>query len=169
MKRSIFSKGLALFLALLMACSVIPVTAFAANGGKYIKDVFVAYGKDKATADQWLKDHGWEPFADLNEGKVSNVMKDVAAVLGIKRTSDPNEAITDMATMNMLGDYSFDEYDKLVREKKADIDEFIKSFIPALEEYRDNYNGKGSAGGKKRAQMAHDLLNKFKRRIMFEQ
>lgn len=161
MKKSIFSKGLSLFLALLMACSVIPVTAFAANGGKYIKDVFVAYGKDKATADQWLKDHGWEPFADLNEGKISNVMKDVAAVLGIKRTSDPNEAITDMATMNMLGDYSFDEYDKLVREKKADIDEFIKSFIPALEEYRDNYNGKGSEGGKKRAQMAHDLLNKF--------
>ena len=40
MKRSIFSKGLALFLALLMACSVIPVTAFAANSGKYIKDVF---------------------------------------------------------------------------------------------------------------------------------
>ena len=161
MKRSIFSKGLALFLALLMACSVIPVTAFAANSGKYIKDVFVAYGKDKATADQWLKDHGWEPFADLNEGKVSNVMKDVVAVLGIKRTSDPNEAITDMATMNMLGDYSFDEYDKLVQEKKADIDEFIRSFIPALEEYRDNYNGKGSAGGKKRAQVTHDLLNKF--------
>ena len=161
MKKSIFSKGLSLFLALLMACSVIPVTAFAANGGKYIKDVFVAYGKDKATADQWLKDHGWEPFADLNEGKISKVMKDVAAVLGIKRTSDPNEAITDMATMNMLGDYSFDEYDKLVREKKADIDEFIKSFIPALEEYRDNYNGKGSAGGKKRAQVTHDLLNKF--------
>ncbi|MBE6817869.1 MAG: hypothetical protein E7517_01745 [Ruminococcaceae bacterium] len=161
MKRSIFSKGLALFLALLMVCSVIPVTAFAANSGKYIKDVFVAYGKDKATADQWLKDHGWEPFADLNEGKISNVMKDVAAVLGIKRTSDPNEAITDMATMNMLGDYSFDEYDKLVQEKKADIDEFIKSFIPALEEYRDNYNGKGSEGGKKRAQVTHDLLNKF--------
>ena len=161
MKKSIFSKGLSLFLALLMACSVIPVTAFAANGGKYIKDVFVAYGKDKATADQWLKDHGWEPFADLNEGKVSNVMKDVAAVLGIKRTSDPNEAITDMATMNMLGDYSFDEYDKLVQEKKADIDEFIRSFIPALEEYRDNYNGKGSEGGKKRAQVTHDLLNKF--------
>ena len=114
-----------------------------------------------ATADQWLKDHGWEPFADLNEGKVSNVMKDVVAVLGIKRTSDPNEAITDMATMNMLGDYSFDEYDKLVQEKKADIDEFIRSFIPALEEYRDNYNGKGSAGGKKRAQVTHDLLNKF--------
>ena len=161
MKKSIFSKGLSLFLALLMACSVIPVTAFAANSGKYIKDVFVAYGKDKATADQWLKDHGWEPFADLNEGKISKVMKDVAAVLGIKRTSDPNEAITDMATMNMLGDYSFDEYDKLVREKKADIDEFIKSFIPALEEYRDNYNGKGSEGGKKRAQVTHDLLNKF--------
>ncbi len=41
------------------------------------------------------------------------------------------------------------------------ITEFINTFVPALNEYRDNYNGKGSEGGKKRAQMAHDILNKF--------
>ena len=63
--------------------------------------------------------------------------------------------------MFMKGGYSFDDYEGLVKEKKADIDEFINTFVPALEEYRANYNGKGSAGGKKRAQIAHDILNKF--------
>ena len=164
MKLSIFTKLLSCFLAILM---IVPaaVTVYAAetSGGKYIKDVFIAYGEDKAKAEEWLRQNGWEPMFDLNDGKTSEAagFHNAVAVLGIKRTNDPKEAITDMATMNMNGGYSFDDYEGLVKEKKADIDEFINTFVPALEEYRDNYNGKGSAGGKKRAQMAHDILNKF--------
>ncbi len=166
MKRSISMKLLSclLVLALMLMTSAVAVSAEAdTNSGKYVKEVFIAYGEDKAKAEQWLKDNGWEPMADLNEGKSSKAagIKNAAAVLGIKRTNDPKEAITDMAVMNMKGGYSFDDYESLVAQKKTDIDEFIKTFIPALEEYRDNYNGKGSEGGKKRAQMAHDLLNKF--------
>ena len=63
--------------------------------------------------------------------------------------------------MYMKGGYSFDDYDNLVAKKKKDITEFINTFVPALEEYRQNYSGKGSKGGKIRAQAAHDLLNKF--------
>ena len=37
----------------------------------------------------------------------------------------------------------------------------MDSFTPVLEEYRDNHNGKGSAAGKARADLAHELLNKF--------
>ena len=153
-----------LVLAMMLATSAVAVSAEAeTNSEKYVKDVFIAYGEDKAKAEQWLKDNGWEPMADLNEGKSSQAVgiKNAVAVLGIKRTSNPNEAITDMAVMNMKGGYSFDDYESLVAQKKADITEFINTFIPALNEYRDNYNGKGSEGGKKRAQMAHDLLNKF--------
>ena len=165
MKTSFFKKILSCLLAVLM---IFPVCAVAVNAaenssGKYVKDVFIAYGEDKATAEQWLRDNGWEPICDLNDGKSSHAtgMRNAVAVLGIKRTSDPSEAITDMATMFMRGGYSFEDYENLVKEKKADIDEFINTFVPALKEYRDNYNGKGSEGGKKRAQMAHDLLNKF--------
>ena len=164
MNFSIFIKLLSCLLAILM---IVPaaVTAYAAEAsdGKYIKDVFIAYGEDKAKAEEWLRNNGWEPKFDLNDGKTSEAsgFHTAVAVLGIKRTNDPKEAITDMATMFMNGGYSFDDYEGLVKEKKADIDEFINTFVPALEEYRDNYNGKGSAGGKKRAQMAHDILNKF--------
>ena len=153
---------------MMLATSAVAVSAEAdTNSGKYVRDVFIAYGEDKAKAEQWLKDNGWEPVADLNEGKSSKAagINNAVAVLGIKRTSNPKEAITDMAVMNMGTNdkrgYSFDDYEGLVAQKKADIDEFINTFVPALNEYRDNYNGKGSEGGKKRAQMAHDLLNKF--------
>ena len=163
MKTSFPTRLLSCLLAAVMIFTTFMAHAGAANGdGKYLKDVYIAYGETKAEAENWLRDNGWEPFADLNEGKTSDSFKhQPAAVLGIKRTNDPNEAITDMAAMNMNGGYSFDDYEGLVEQKKTDITEFINTFVPALEEYRENYNGKGSEGGQKRAQMAHDLLNKF--------
>lgn len=165
MKRPLHMKLLSMLLVLVMTVSVFTVSVSAAEDSKekYLKDVFIAYGEKKEDAEKWLRDNGWEPVADLNEGKTSNAtgFKNAVVVLGIKRTSNPNEAITDMAVMNMKGGYSFDDYESIVKQKKTDIDEFINTFIPVLEEYRTNYNGKGSKGGKKRAQMAHDLLNKF--------
>ena len=162
MKRTIPMKLISLLLVLVMTVSVFTVSASAAETDeKYLKDVFVAYGETKEEAEKWLRDNGWEPFADLNEGKSSKAKTNAVAVLGIKRTSDPSEAITDMATMFMKGGYSFDDYESLVAQKKTDIDEFINTFVPALQEYRNNYKGLGSKGGKKRAQIAHDILNKF--------
>ena len=164
MKRSIPIKLISVLLTAVMLFTMCSVAASAAdNSGKYLKDVFIAYGEEKSKAEEWLKSNGWEPSYDLNDGKTSHAagFHNGVAVLGIKRTDDPTEAITDMAVMNMTGGYSFDDYEGLVKQKKADITEFIKTFVPALKEYRDNYNGKGSAGGKKRAQMAHDILNKF--------
>ena len=153
-----------LVLAMMLMASAVAVSAEAdTNSGKYVKDVYIAYGKDKATAEKWLKDNGWKPVGDLNEGKTSDApgYENAVAVMGIKCTDNPNEAITDMATMFMKGDYTIADYDSLIEQKKTDVDEFINNFVPVLREYRDNYNGKGSEGGQKRAQMAHDLLNKF--------
>lgn len=166
MKTHVPTKLLSCLMALVMVFTIFSAPALAAGNdgtGRYLKEVYIAYGESKEKAEGWLRDNGWEPFADLNEGKTSTApgFANAVAVLGIKRTNDPNEAITDMAAMNMKGGYSFDDYEGLVEQKKADITEFINTFVPALNEYRDNYNGKGSAGGKKRAQIAHDILNKF--------
>ena len=166
MKTRFPTKLLSCLMAAVMLFTTFAVSVSAAGGdgkGRYVKDVYVAYGDTKEKAEKWLRDNGWEPFADLNEGKTSTApgFANAVAVLGIKRTNDPGEAITDMAAMNMNGGYSFDDYEGLVAQKKTDITEFINTFVPALNEYRDNYNGRGSEGGKKRAQMAHDLLNKF--------
>ncbi|MBE6740914.1 MAG: hypothetical protein E7570_01285 [Ruminococcaceae bacterium] len=166
MKRPFLKKLISVSLAMITAFSASAATfgaAAADNSGKYVKDVYIAYGEKKEDAEAWLKKNGWEPIADLNEGKSSKAtgIHNAVAMMGIKRTSDPDEAITDMATMYMKGGYSFDDYDNLVAKKKKDITEFINTFVPALEEYRQNYSGKGSKGGKIRAQAAHDLLNKF--------
>ena len=63
------------------------------DGGKYVKDVFIAYGSSDQEATEWLEDNDWEPVdGDFNAGKASffddNKLQDqnVAAVMGIKRT-----------------------------------------------------------------------------------
>ncbi|MBR0152280.1 MAG: hypothetical protein IJM26_00725 [Lachnospiraceae bacterium] len=136
-----------------------------ADGGKYVKDVFMAYGRTEADARAWLSANGWEPLAegacDFNAGKDSLFDKPMAVVMGIKRTDKADEAITDMAVMNMKGGYSLPDYQSLLEDKTAEIDEFIATFMPVISEYRSNYNGKGSALGKARADIAHEILNRF--------
>ena len=136
--------------------------------GKYVSDVYIAYGKTEDEAKKWLEDNGWEPVeGDLNAGKASffddNKLQDqnVAAVMGIHRTDEKASAVTDMAVMNMKGGYDIPQYEELVAQKRQDIDEFINSFLPVLKEYRDNYLGRGGASGKARANFIHQLLNHF--------
>ena len=136
--------------------------------GKYVGNVFIAYGKTEDDAKKWLTDHGWEPVeGDFNAGKASyfdnNGFQDqnVAAVMGIVRTNDADQAITDMAVMNMNGGYSVPQYDELVKEKKAEIGEFINRFMVTIQEFRDNYFGNGSSYGQERAKLAFEILNKF--------
>ncbi len=134
------------------------------NGGKYVKDVFIAYGKTVEDAENWLTSNGWEPLkggSNVGAGKASSFDDEIAVCMGIKRTDKVEEAITDMAVMNMKGGYSFDDYDALIDSKKSEIDEFIKRFFPAIEEFRHNYNGQGSELGKKRADMAYGVLNRL--------
>ena len=110
------------------------------NTGKYVSDVFIAYGKTEDKAKEWLEANGWEPVkGDFNAGKASfwddnKLAKDnVAAVMGIKRTDNEKAAITDLAVMNMTGGYSVPAYEELVKEKKAEIDECVNSLLPMLE------------------------------------
>ena len=176
MKINWIKKGLSVVLAgamviCLAATAGVPTAVYAEEtegSGKYVSDVFIAYGKSEKKATEWLQKNGWEPVkGDFNAGKASffddNKIQDqnVAAVMGIKRTDDKEQAITDMAVMNMKGGYSLPEYEKLIDEKKAEINEFINHFMVVIEEYRANYNGEGSEFGKKRAETAHDMLNNF--------
>ena len=172
------SKILAIALALLMAVTGIGVSSISAEAaaestssqeegagkGKYVADVYFAYGSTEEEAVDWLKKNGWEPIKgsnDFNAGKASFYDKNMAIAMGIKRTDKADEAITDMAVVNMKGGYSLPDYENLLKQKKTQIDEFVNGFIPVLKEYRANYNGEGSSYGKKCAELAHDMLNQF--------
>lgn len=108
------NKIFAAVLAFIML-TLAPSTAILASGGtsqgKYISDVYIVYAKTEDEAVQWLKDNGWEPIKgsnDFNAGKASfwdgnkTADQNVAAAMGIKRTNNSSDAITDMHVFCMM-------------------------------------------------------------------
>ena len=104
MRTAFRAKVLSCLLAAAMTFNVAAVSVSAEDSkGKYVQDVFIAYGEKKEDAEKWLRDNGWEPVCDLNDAKSSKAKTNAVAVMGIKRTDDETEAVTDMATMFMKG------------------------------------------------------------------
>ena len=145
-------KLLSFLLSLLMVFAALPVTAFAAGKTEYIKDFRLSTAKTEEEAKQWLVDNGYTVLG-------TNLNKDTKkdpVFLGYKITYDANEAITDMAVMQMGGGYSFSEYKAALEAQKADVEEMLDAFVIAIGEYVANYKA-----GKKNAIAAHDMMNRF--------
>lgn len=95
----------ALVLTLTMIALVPLNTAAAANDGNYVSEVYVAYGKNADEAKKVLNENGYTPVeGNLNDGGTTYAM------LGYKTTNDIRESVTDIAVMNMDGDFSTTEY-----------------------------------------------------------
>ena len=94
---------------------------------------------------------------NLNENADSVFDKARAVYMGYRTTNDASETITDMKTMNMKGDYSFDKYEEVLEQQKTNIQNFVKGFLVTVQEYRENYQKNNP-----RAIATHDLLNMFR-------
>ena len=152
----IFLKSVKIITALVLTLTIIMLlplqtAAAAENNGKYVSEVYVAYGKDADEAKKTLSDKGFTPVeGNLNDGGKTYAM------MGYKTTDDIRESITDLAVMNMRGDYSVEDYKKLLKGQKTEIAEFLDEFMTVIKEYR--YNLKE---GKAKAIYVHDLLNNY--------
>lgn len=77
--------------------------------------------------------------------------------MGYKTTTNVNEAITDLAVMPMGNGYSIDAYkDMLDTYKESVIDPFVQSYMPAIDEYRENVEA-----GRPQAITAQAILNSY--------
>ena len=148
----ILKTAAALVLALAISLVVPLQIAAAENNGKYVSEVYVAYGKDAAAAKKTLEDKGFTPVeGNLNDGG------DTYAMMGYKTTDNIRDSITDLAVMNMRGGYSVENYKMLLKSQKTQIAEFLNEFMAVIREYRVNLKA-----GKTKATYVHDLLNKYK-------
>ena len=145
-------KILCVFLSLLMAISVFPMSVFAAGEKEYIKEVRISTASTEAEAKQWLTDNGYKVLdVNLNYKSGGN-----AVYMGYITTTNPDEAITDMAIMQMDGGYSFTEYEAMLKERAEEISNLIDSIYTAIQTARDNYSN-GYVGAVK----ACEILNTF--------
>ena len=159
---------IALILAVLIAATL-PAQVFAVSTPVYISDIRLGEGSSTQSALNGLDKYDilkYEDgsFVDLNQNAGSDDDKakgQKVVLLGYKTTKNKDEAITDIALMNMKGGFSVHDYDALMESNfKEQILPFIENFKTAIEEYRVNYNS-SNAANKKRALYTHDLLNKL--------
>ncbi len=158
---------IALVTALLIAATL-PAQVFADSIPEYISEVKIGMGKDGKSARAALSDYKilsddkGNPV-DLNQkaGGSLGSKGDKVVYLGYKTTADRDEAITDLALMNMKGGYSVQEYEALMEtQMKSRIIPFVERFQAAIDEYRENLKSDNEAN-RQRAEYVKSILNKF--------
>ena len=148
---------IAVILAILTA-GILPAQVFADSIPEYISEIKLGEGRTYAEAEKGLSDYKIlkdenGKSVDINEAAVKDddSKGDRVVLFGYKTTTDREEAITDIALMNMKGGYSVRDYEKLLEDHYTEqVEPFILNFRSALEEYRINYNS-GSGSNKARA------------------
>ena len=109
-------KVLAVILAVVIGLTA-SVNAFAASAKKtYISDIVAVTAKDEADAKSQLEKEGYKLISNSN---VNSSLK-TGVYIGYKETDNAEEAITDIAGMNMTGKYSYSDY-KTMLQKRNDI------------------------------------------------
>ena len=166
--------------ALLLCISllIMPVQVAAApqdeNKTVYISEVKVGMGETSEEASKELLAEGYTilkesdgSYVDVNyeagtkSGLKSGVTQRIVYI-GYKTTTNPKEAITDLAVMNMNGGYSIQDYKTLMANHlEGEIKPFVNRFIAALKEYRENYNKPADSLAHIRADYYRQMLNKL--------
>ena len=152
---------IAVFMAVLIG-TLLPVQVFA-DMPDYISEVKVFEGDYSAAEAEGftLLKNGNNPV-DLNQdaGGGLGSKGEKAVYLGYKTTKDRNDAITDLALMNMKGGYDVAEYEALFDEYvKSQINPLADKFVTMMKEYRENYRDYHKNG--RRAKYVYNTLNKF--------
>lgn len=170
----IFTSALLCMTMLVLGPTQVVASAADGAGKKYISEVKVGMGLTSDQASKELLNEGFTilkddsgNYADLNkDAGASSSMKEgpkqKVVYLGFKTTSDINDAITDLAVMNMDGGYSYEDYEKLMQyHMDTQIKPFVDRFIATLKEYRENLKKPQDSANFKRANYYKTLLNKL--------
>ena len=146
-------KILAIVLAVIIGVSA-SMNAFAASANKtYISDIVAVTAKDEADAKSQLEKEGYKLLSNSN---VNSTLK-TGVYIGYKETDNADEAITDIAGMNMTGKFNYSDYKAIMEQNKEQIKETIDSFEPVIAEFQTNYDAE-----KPVAEAVYEALNVYK-------
>ena len=149
-------KKLFSIVAMILAVAMTTLTATpalaAAKETLYVSDAVIVAADSYDAAQAKLEKNGYQ----ILDGEL-NPDLDEQIYIGYKTTTDPDEAITDMAVMNMNGPFSYSSYKQILESQRSVVDTHMKRLIPSIVRYQENYDA-----GKQSAQLLREALNCFK-------
>ena len=146
-----FFKVLISIVLVIATCVTMMMPASAARVTYYLSDLKMAEAKTADEAKKLLTDAGYE-ILDKN----LNPDGDKAVYLGYKKSTNVDDAITDVRVMNMNGGFNISDYDSIIDEALQTYKKDIDNIRIAAKEFAENYKA-----GKREAQLAYRQLNYY--------
>ena len=146
-----FFKVLISIVLVIATCVTMMMPASAARVTYYLSDLKMAEADSADAAKKLLTEAGYEILdKNLNPGGGK------AVYLGYKKSTNVDDAITDVRVMNMNGGFNISDYDSIVDEALQTYKKDIDNIRIAAKEFAENYKA-----GKREAQIAYRQLNYY--------
>ena len=145
------SKILISMLLVVTLCMTMMMPASAARVTYYLSDLKMAEASTVDEAKKLLTDEGFTVLdKNLNPGG------DKAVYLGYKKSTNVDDAITDVKVMNMKGGFNISDYETIFEEAMNTYSSEVNNIRIAAKEFAENYKA-----GKKEALNAYRQLNYY--------
>ena len=136
-----WKRALSVMLSVIMTlCAILPV--FAVDGEEYICELRLIYAEDYDKAMKILEDSDFSDYELLDE----NLNRDTGEIgvwLAYKTTTDMEDAITDIAVMQMGGGYRDGNYQEMIQRSYDEYVEkgevYLKAIQHVSEAYKEDY------------------------------
>jgi hypothetical protein len=115
------------------------IPTFAAGGEEYISELRLVYAEDYDEAKDILADSEFEDYKLLNENLNADSDK-IGAWLAYKTTTNIEEAITDLAVMQMNGGYSEGNYQEMIKQSYDEYVAMGEIYLQAIEYFIEAYD-----------------------------
>ena len=135
----------------LFVCGVIPVIAV--EDEEYLSDLKIIYADDYSEAEEILEDSELEDYI-LLDANLNDTTGEIGVWLAYKTTTDIEDAITDIAVMQMDGGYKEGNYQEMIKQSLAEYVAMGENYLTAIEYFSNAYNA-----GNYLADIAHRQLN----------
>ena len=115
------------------------ISAFAAAKEEYLSDLRIIYAKDYMEAKDILSGTEFKGYELLNEN-LNEGTKEIGVWLAYKTTTDIEDAITDLAVMQMDGGYKEGNYQEMIKESLTEYEKLSETYMEAVEYFAEAYD-----------------------------
>ena len=121
----------------MLACAILP--AYAAREKEYLCDLRIIYADDYNEAKQILAETEFADYKILGANLNENTGK-IGVWLAYKTTTDIEDAITDIAIMQMNGGYHEGNYQEVIKQSYAQYVAMAENYLVAIEYFANAYH-----------------------------
>ena len=136
--KKVFYSMIAAILVIATVCSL-AVPAFAAGEEEYISELRLVYAEDYDEAKAIIAEGEFKEYKVLNENLNEN-SDEIGVWLAYKTTTDIEDAITDLAIMQMNGGYSEGNYQEMIKQSYDEYVAMGQIYLDAINYFVEAYD-----------------------------